>query len=347
MTAGGAEPGEDASNTERPEPAAAQERKPEGGSPVFVVGFQRSGTSLLRAMLEEHPALALTTDSMFIPRFWHHRARYQSEGRVDARRLVADLLLSPRVREWRLPEEVVAARIDELEDPTFSDALAVVFRAYADTKGKPTWGDKTPGYVLRIELIASLFPEARFVHVIRDGRDSVISCLSNGVVADTVARGADLWVQRVGRGRRAGRAVGSRRYLEVRYEDLVSDPTTSLTTVCGFLGISFDDRMLRYSEHALSDLPERTRYRHQNLSKPPTPGLRNWRTDMAPSDVAVFQAVGGRLLDELGYERGVARVPLSSRLSAWRQVTSARTGAFVRLVNAKVRRKGPVELDRA
>jgi len=348
LDADGADPeGEVASNTGRSELSADETRAPgypsRVGSPVFVVGFQRSGTSLLRAMLDEHPQLALSTDSQFLPRFWHHRARYESDGRVDARRLVADVLMSPRVREWGLPEDVVSARLDKLEHPTISDALRVVFEAYADTKGKPTWGDKTPGYVLRISLIASLFPDARFLHVIRDGRDATISCLRNGVVADTVARGADLWVQRVGRGRSAGRALEPGRYLEVRYEDLVADPTGGLTAVCEFLGLEFEERMLAYNEHALSDLPERVRYRHESLAKPPTPGLRDWRTEMAPSDVAVFQAVGGRLLAELGYERGVARIPISARLRAWRQVASARTGALVRLVGGKVRRKGSIE----
>lgn len=315
------------------------------GAPVFVVGFQRSGTSLLRAMLDEHPQLALSTDSQFIPRFWDNRARYESDGRVDARRLVAKVLMSPRVREWKLPEEIVSARLDKLEDPTFTDALRVVFEAYADAKGKPMWGDKTPGYVVRIPLLASLFPDVRFVHVIRDGRDATISCLRNGVVAKTVARGADLWVQRVGKGRSAGRDLDPGRYLEVRYEDLVTDPTGGLTAVCEFLGLEFDERMLGYAEHALSDLPERVRYRHENLAKPPTPGLRDWRTEMTPSDVAVFQVVGGRLLAELGYERGVARIRIWARLKAWRQVASARTGALVRLVSAKVRGKGPAKFD--
>jgi hypothetical protein len=344
------DPGEVASSTPSSEPVGDEEpraasRSP--GAPVFVVGFQRSGTSLLRAMLDEHPQLALSTDSQFIPRFWQNRARYQSDGRVDARRLVADVLLLPRVREWGLPESAIAARLDELEDPTLSEALAVVFRAYADTKGKPIWGDKTPGYVLRIPLLGSLFPAARFVHVIRDGRDATISCLRRGVVVHNFARGADLWVQRVGRGRSAGRALGPRRYLEVRYEDLVSDPTTTLTGVCDFLELPFDERMLGYTERALSDLPERVRYRHDNLAKPPTPGLRDWRTDMSPSDLAVFQAIGGRLLDELGYERGVARIPVSARLTAWRQVASARTAQFGRVIGAKARGKSPVEFDRA
>jgi hypothetical protein len=322
--------------------------RPKTAGPIFVVGFQRSGTTLLRAMLDEHPEIALTNDGQFIPRFWHIRDRYVVEGRVDARRLVADVMLTPRVAEWELPEDLVAARIEELgDDPTFSDAIAVVFRVWADMKGKAVWGDKTPGNVLRIELLGSLFPQARFLHVIRDGRDATVSCLRNGVVVDTVARGADLWSHRVGRGRRAGRALGPARYMEVRYDDLVADPAATLTGVCGFLGLEFDDAMLGYAGRALSDLPERVRWRHPNLAKPPTKVLRDWRSDLTPSDLAVFQAIGGRLLTELGYERGVDRIPLPARLAAWRQVASARSGALLRTLSAKVRGKGPFELDRA
>ncbi len=333
----------------RPEPtggATAAGVRPRVGVPVFVVGFMRSGTSLLRAMLDEHPKLAVSTDSMFIPRFWHDRRRYGTTNHIDARRLVADVLSYPRVREWELPESIVSAALETLDEATFADAVRVVFEMYADARGKPTWGEKTPGYVLRLPLLASLFPDARFVHVIRDGRDATLSCLDRGVIANSVAVGADRWHQRVSKGVVDGRALGPQRYLEVRYEELVADPTGVLSSVCDFLDLEFDPRMLGYMDRALSELPQRVRSRHDNLLKPPTPGLRDWRREMAPSDVAIFESVAGRLLDELGYERGVDRIPLSARLLAWRKVATARTRLRISHVADRSRSRGTIDGDR-
>lgn len=324
---------------------AAEVRK-RTGAPVFVVGFMRSGTSLLWAMLDAHPKLAMSLDSMFIPRFWTIRSRYGTNDHLDARRLVSDVMSFPRVREWELPEGVVSATLETLGESSFADAVRAVFEMYAKAQGKPAWGDKTPGYVIRMPLLASLFPDARFVHVIRDGRDATLSCMDRGVIASNVAVGADRWRQRASQGMAEGRSLGSRRYLEVRYEELVADPSGALTSVCEFLGLEFDARMLGYMDRAISVVPERSRYRHDNLAKPPTPGLRDWRRDMSSSDVAVFESIAGHLLDELGYERGVARIPISSRLSAWRLVASARARGRITRIADKARGRGSVDGDR-
>jgi hypothetical protein len=179
-----------------------------------------------------------------------------------------------------------------------------VYACYAAHAGKPRYCDKTPGYVLHLDTLDSLFLEARFVHLVRDGRDVALSLREIDEWGPSkVAGAAKYWVEHVQAGRDRAARLGRERYLEVRYEDLVAEPETTLRSVCAFMDLPFDPCMLSYYERAdevmaAIALPQH----HERIRKPPTRDLRSWRTEMAPDDVATFEAIAGPLLHELGYE---------------------------------------------
>ncbi|MBI4259822.1 MAG: sulfotransferase [Actinobacteria bacterium] len=271
--------------------------------PVFVVGCPRSGTTLLQAMLSSHPDLAIPPESHFIPSLWRVRARYARGGGVDAERLARDAMSTLRFREWDLPEEAVLAGVADLRDPSFEEAVAAIFLAYARARGKSRWGDKTPGYSLDLPLLAEALPSARFVHLIRDGRDVAPSLLEMPWGPRSLAEAAFVWRYRVRRGRAGGRAAGPERYREVRYEALVEDPGAVLAGVSSFVGLDLRPEMLDPASRRDEVVPERTRGQHRSLERPPTAGIRDWRRDLSPADVDRIEAVAGDLLEELGYER--------------------------------------------
>src|SRR6266545_1616703 len=148
------------------------------GPPVFVVGCGRSGTTMLRLMLDAHPELAIPGESHFIPPLWSARRRYLRGGRLDADLLLTELFRTLHFQMWKLPEAEVRRRVSGLMDPGFADVIGSVFAVYAEHQGKERWGDKTPIYVRHLPLLATLFGDARFVHLIRDGRDVTLSYLS-------------------------------------------------------------------------------------------------------------------------------------------------------------------------
>jgi hypothetical protein len=214
-------------------------------------------------------------------------------------------------------------------------AIATIYTVYANEQGKQRWGDKTPMYMQNLRLLERLFPDALFVHLIRDGRDAATSFLAmpRGIVTETwmhprsPAGFACQWRVEVRAAQRLGRRVGSERYLEVRYEDLVGDVKSALRKICSFAGLRFEPEMVEYADHVdVSAKPH-----HQRLTRPPTPGLRNWRTETSPEDVGAFDQVAGDLLRELGYETHEApdargRLRLASyvaRATAWRAVSFA------------------------
>lgn len=267
----------------------------------FVVGCGRSGTTLVRAMLDSHPELAIPPESYFVSEL----AAEWAPGRAFAfDDLLARLRGHDRFARWGLAIDAVAEAGAAARPQTFADGIRCAFAAYAREKGKPRYGDKTPRYVQDLALLAELFPEARFVHVIRDGRDVALSFLDREWGPKTVEEAARRWRKRVKAGRRAASSLEPGRYLEVRYEDLFDDPSAELERVCALVEVDPAPEMLRYFERA-GEVIAGTKYpdQHSSVAAPPTKGLRDWRTAMSPADVAAFEATAGNLLEELGYER--------------------------------------------
>lgn len=270
----------------------------------FFVGCGRSGTTLLRAMFDSHPDLAIPSESYFVGNLGRRAAVYERPAGFDAELFLTELLEISWVRQWGLPERALRRAFAAAPVTSFAAAVRRVFRCYADAAGKARYGDKTPNYVARMPLIAGLVPEARFVHIIRDGRDVTTSFRRVPFGPTSAAEGALFWQSRVRGGRVAGQALGVHRYREVRYEALVEDPPAVLRDLCGFLDLPFDERMLAYTDKADELMAGGRPGAHVNLALPPTKALRDWRVQMSRPDVRRFELLAGDLLEELGYPRG-------------------------------------------
>jgi hypothetical protein len=294
-----------------------------GGPPVLVLGVRRSGTTLLRVMLDRHSELAVPDESYFVPQLADRHLRH-----VDPDEFVDDLRRIDKLAEWDVPLERVRARLTGRMP--IGAAIATVYAVYAEARGKRRWGDKTPMYMQNLRLLERLFPDAFFVHLIRDGRDAALSFLSmpKGLMTETwmqprdVAGFAGQWRAEVKAAQRLGRRVGDGRYLEVRYEDLIGDVESVLRRITTFARLPYEPAMANYA----GNVDVSTKPHQQSLKRPPTAGLRDWRLQMSPEDVGAFERVAGDLLDELGYashERpGAAgrlrRAAYGTRAAAWR-----------------------------
>lgn len=291
------------------------------GAPAFpfIVARGRSGTTLLRAMLDAHPSMCLPGESHFVVQFAKRRARYETTDGFEVGRFTRDLLEHWAFRRWSLSDSAVLEALEATPPTNLSGAIRSVYASYASVQGKPRYADKTPSYVLHVGSLAEMFPEAVFIHLIRDGRDVALSYLATDFGVSTLGQAAIHWDRFVRAGRSAGALLGPTRYREVRYEELVREPVRVLGEICTFVGLPFDDRMLRYFEKAGAFVPGLSHSEHhQNLYQPPTVGLRDWRRQLSTSDVAVFESLAGDLLDELGYERQTDRPGLGAAITAAR-----------------------------
>jgi len=281
-----------------------------GDAPVIVLGVSRSGTTLLKAMLDAHPELAIPSESYFVPQLW------QRHGQTpDREAFLDDVGRITRIREWGISREDVARRL--AERPSFPEAVRAIYAAYADARGKGRFGDKTPAYMQRLPLLERAFPGAAYLHLVRDGRDAALSFLEmrrrpslNWARPRGVAAFAAQWQREVQAARRFGSEIAPARYRELRYEDLVAEPEGALRDACAFLGLDYAPAMLEY--HCGVD-PDRM-VDHRGLARPPLPGARRWREEMAPRDVERFEAIAGELLIELGYEIRFPSPRIATRL---------------------------------
>jgi hypothetical protein len=313
-------------------------RNAEDASPVFpfFVGCGRSGTSLLRAIFDSHPEMNVPRDTYFILGLASKRRRYERPEGFDVHAFVEDLTSGYDFTRWPVPFEEIADDLRAHPPQNYPDAIRQVFRVCAHKQGKTRYGNKSPVHVRAIGDIAELFPEARFVHIIRDGRNVALSYLDVDFGPKTLEAGALRWRRHVTSGRKRGRRLGADRYSEVRYEELTEDPERTIKQLCAFLDIAFDERMLRYYERSEDLYPGReTPKHHRNLAKPPTKGMRDWRTQLTPDKVAAFEAIGGGLLTELGYERGSPRPGTRARIRALGRVAGIEVGAALRRIGIK------------
>jgi len=290
-----------------------------GRDPVpFVVGAPRSGTTMLRLMLDAHPELAIPPETYFITKahkVWRAAKRRPGENQVES--YIDAVVNHKRWPDFHLDGDAFAERVRERNPKSLGEGVRCFYEMYAEKVGKPRWGDKTPFYVRKMDLIHGVLPETRFVHLIRDGRAVALSIKDLWFGPDTIEGCAEFWVERLDEAREKARELPH--YMEVIYEDLVRDPEPNLRQIAEFIEIPFDERMVRFYENvddriALETPPEEvapdgrivsTEERMkimENLKRPPDPTrIDRWKTEMPAADIAKFEAIAGARLRELDY----------------------------------------------
>jgi hypothetical protein len=266
--------------------------------PVIVLGVGRSGTTLLRVMLDRNSELAIPYESFFVTPLAHRHGR-----RPQLDDFLEDLGRFYQLYEWGISPDDVRPRLRE--GMTTGEAIAAVFEVYAEHEGKQRWGDKTPLYMQHLPLLERLFPDAIWIHLVRDGRDAALSFLElpagfsgkTWALPRTAAQFAARWRTEILSARRLGSHVGGR-YLELRYEDLVAEPERELRRICEHASLHWEATMLDHTGVSkVAEIPE-----HRNIALPPTPGLRDWRSQMKREDALAFEQVAGDILRSSGYE---------------------------------------------
>lgn len=275
----------------------------------FIVGVGRSGTTLLRLMLDAHPDLAIPSETMFLK---------DVAAAATRRRFLEVVTGAETWPNMAMTKRDLRRAVTGLDSFSRAEAVRCFYRLYAKSHGKTRWGDKTPYYRVSMRAIAALLPEAHFIHVIRDGRDSALSYRGLWFgPGDDVEAQAQFWRGAIEDAR--AQAAGLPRYSEVRYEALVAEPESTLRAICRDIDLAFDPTMLDYHATAAERLAElKQPYGpagrtpddlgafmaiHDRAKQPPDSSrIGRWRTEMPPQDQRSYESVAGPLLRALGYE---------------------------------------------
>ena len=283
----------------------------------IIVGSPRSGTTLLRFMLDAHPDLAIPPETGFLALAGQWLDG--KHGSID--QVVSDIVSyppdAPAWNDFQLSADAYAEAVARHSIRDAPEAVRLFYRLYAARFGKRRWGDKTPLYCRCMTDIERLLPEAHFIHIIRDGRDAALSLRSRFFSpGHDIETQAGYWRENIEMARQAGQQCRS--YLEIRYEDLLQDSDAVLRRACDFIEIEFADRMLSYHDRTPDRLREhlarlsksgtvvishedRVRQQAMTMAPPDVSRIGVWRREMAPDEILRFQHVAGKLLEELGY----------------------------------------------
>jgi hypothetical protein len=292
-------------------------------SPIFIVGANRSGTTLLRLILNAHSHLAIPEEVVYfgsslagVPIERWRNPGLSEEAYTSFVMQFLDNVCEPlgEIDREELLEQILVGR------PDFRRPYQCVLEAWANRQGKARWGEKTPGNLFYVDIIHDMFPDARFIHLVRDPRAGVSSMLGTDFFPDDVVfnalgrakfmtEGRDLLDQSV---------PAAQRFL-LRYEDVVEAPESTVRTLCDFLGEAFEPAMMAFHEDAGKYMKrEAATDFNAAATRPVTAARRDtWRQKLPASDIAKIQAVCRKPMAEYGYAPEPVSLRLFDRLELW------------------------------
>lgn len=290
--------------------------------PVFIVGAGRSGTTLLRLILNAHSALHCGPEDQLAIRHLFEWCRWDMSPEIFVRELFNYWTVAGRLVDlWEISErEDDILEAVRASDKDFSTWIQVTWKFLL--KNCASEGHrccmKTPHYVFHLNLLKRLFPDLKVIHLIRDGRDVIHSFLTGPlrwhINPPNYCYGAYYWKNC----NRAGERFGinyPENYLRIRFEDLLTDARSVVLNVCRFIGESFEEQMLNYHQNnkELRLIPENEKSWHKKTGEPiDRTNIYKWKKCLSDHDIWTFQIVAGDVLRENGYE--LTSMPQCGRL---------------------------------
>lgn len=272
--------------------------------PIFIVGAPRSGTSLLRQMLNRHPGLAICYETHFLRLIYQDRRRRafgDLNSRANRERLVNEYLSLRPTQQLGVDWAKYGGRLVE-QATSYRAFFTAVLSCYAESHGKRRYGDKTPGNAFYLDTLCEWFPGAVILHIVRDPRDVAASLAHMPFGSPSPILNARTWLRYSMAARRSSHRP---EYLEVRYEDLVAQPERELTKICAFIGEEYAPSMLSAEQASVAHPAGWDRYQ-----APLTAGrLGQWQRELSKEQVAQIEWAAGPQLEAFGYARTAAAAP--------------------------------------
>jgi hypothetical protein len=263
--------------------------------PVFIVGAPRSGTSLLRVLLNRHAAFGLCDETYFFYYVYHRQQIFGDLQNLENRRfLIERYLETDRIRRLNLNlDDLKKFLLEEATDyPSFFIAL---LKFFAESRGKRRYGEKTPQHAFEVETLCRIYPQCRLIHIVRDPRDVVASLKRMPWGSSSIAANARLWAKSV---QSAQTCRERENFLLVKYESLVDNPEFELQRVCEFLSEPYEHKMLEADDEEKKDM--HWWFRRARTSIDATQ-IEKWRNELTPEQVAVVEWITGETMRNMGY----------------------------------------------
>lgn len=273
-------------------------------APFFIVGSSRSGSTLLRLMLASHSRIAIPAETWYLIPLLEE---FPFDRVLREKEIAAAVAVMTSHYTW--PDMGLDATefrhlAANLRGARLRDLVEMVYRRHMEVEGKRRWGDKTPAYIEIVPALAAMFADAKFIHLIRDGRDVAKSFQRQGWHGPWMHGYAREWLRALDLDLKLGRTLLSERILRVRYEDLVLHPEATLSMICAFIDERFEEQMLLWRGKVAGAISDRDGGLHASLSREMHPSdVSRWEREMTSREVFVAEAFMGTQLSRCGYAR--------------------------------------------
>jgi hypothetical protein len=287
-------------------------------APFFIVGAGRSGTTLLRLILAGHSRLHIPAETWFLRPLVRDFPLTGVLTQPQFERAIETMVRDERWPDMNMAEPVLRRQAAALAQPTLVDLIDLVYRHLLQASSKQRLGDKTPHYFAIVPELATLYPDAKFIHLVRDGRDVAISWIDAGWQRYYETRFE--WPAAVAHLVR-DRAAYPDRVLEVHYEDLVRQPVDVAQRICAFLGEAYEPAMLNWQDRT-ELVASRDRHVHERLRQPLSDiAIATWRRRLSAVECFAMESC---------LHRELARSDYTLRFSArgWRPLFRITAGVL-------------------
>jgi hypothetical protein len=277
-------------------------------NPFFIVGAQRSGSTLLRLILNAHSEIAIPEEARFLMPLLKESYLHYSFSGESLKALIDYLVLNPQFKLWNYDTTRLFEQLSQMDRLTVRELIDCMYTSYSMSENKSRWGDKSL-FFRSIDVLYAMFPGARFIHIVRDGRDVFHSWRKIDPSKDNVAVTALDWCYKLYRIERSFERLPQENRMTVRYEDLLGQPQATIHSICSFVGVDYEQAMLSFYRRSHNYVGAH----HSELIFQPL-DARNcykWKKNLTQREIRVYSLLARRPLARYGYE--TAYIPIGFR----------------------------------
>lgn len=277
--------------------------KEDNANPFFIVGSGRSGSTLLRLILASHSRITIPPETWFIIPLIEKVPATSVLTNSEIEKSVEIITNHYRWPDMGIDEQDFRLWVTRLNEPRLKDILNLIYDYHLKLEEKSIWGDKTPPYIKIVPELLLLYPNAKFIHIIRDGRDVAKSFQSKGWNGKWLFRNVTEWKEAINIYNFLKLSKINSRVHEVKYEDLVLDTQSTVKKICSFLDVSFEPSMLDWTKQAHNKIPGRELHIHEKIfQKPNKSDVNRFHNELSKTQILIVESYINKELKSVGYK---------------------------------------------
>ena len=261
--------------------------------PIFIVGCERSGTTMLRLILSSHKNIAIPPQTKFFKKLYKRRLFFgdlskQKNRHKLIKRFYDNHDRNTKIIDLGIDKTDIHCSLSKSSD-TLGSFLSVIPKLYLQNHNKARWGDKHPYYIKYLPQLYKLFPDAQVIHIIRDGRDAVASLKRMPWWKQNSIFAMLNWQEAIKKGLVAKSKYNSDQFMEIRYEDLIDDPVKSVKSICSFLGEDYSDDLLKFQKLSKEAIPNyKMKWHSATKNEINSSSIGKWSKELEPWEIALL-----------------------------------------------------------